>query len=132
MKPLIAESVYNTLLELNHPLVPYLQENLSRALVIKDQSLDNRTISLNSIVDYVYEPGAKPVRIQIVLPEQEDLKRRRVSVLAPISRALLGYKESDVVTAKMPSGEKTFRILRVQNRTEHLKKSGSFLKMTRH
>lgn len=115
MKPVIAESVYNTLQHLSHPLKPYLSENLSKAEVINDRQLGNKIISLNSTVEFMYEPGSHPLRFQIVLPEQEDLSNRKISVLAPISRALLGYKEADLVVAKMPSGEKKFRILRVQN-----------------
>ena len=115
MKPVIAKSVYNTLNTITHPLAPYLSENLSKARVIDDQSLEKNTISLNSIVEFMYEPGTHPIKIQIVLPEHEDPDKRKISVLAPISRALLGFKESDIVTAKMPSGEKKFRILRVQN-----------------
>lgn len=115
MKPVIAESVYKTLQGLSHPLKPYLNENLSRAQVVNDQQLENTIISLNSVVEFRYEPGSHPVRIQIVLPEQEDPGKRKISVLAPISRALMGYKESDLIVAKMPSGEKKIRILRVQN-----------------
>lgn len=115
MKPVIAKSVYNTLQYLSHPLAPYLWENLAKAEVVGDQHLENTTVSLNSTIEFMYEPGSPPVRIQIVLPEQEDLKKRKVSVLAPISRALLGYRQSDLVTARMPSGEKKIRILSVRN-----------------
>lgn len=119
MKPVITESVYNTLHQLQHPLAPYLNENLSNAKVVDGKAVERTTISLNSIVEYESGPGMKPIRIQIVLPEHEDLGRRKVSVLAPVSRALLGYKQGDVLVARMPSGEKTIRILKVSNELPH-------------
>jgi regulator of nucleoside diphosphate kinase len=115
MKPVIAQSVYKTLRHISHPLKPYLSENLSGAKIVNDQHLDDKIISLNSIVEFRYEPGSPPIRIQIVLPENEDYGKRKISVLAPICRALLGYKEFDTISAKMPSGEKRIKVLSVRN-----------------
>lgn len=115
MKPIIAKSVYNALSNIAHPLADDLGRNLSNATVLGDESIDKNVVSLNSTVEYVCEPYSSPVSIQIVLPEYEDLKRRKVSVLAPISRALLGYKASDEFFAALPSGEKKIRILNVRN-----------------
>jgi len=115
MKPVIAKSVYNRLFRLTHPLVEHLNDNLSNANVVKDETLPNNIVNLNSVVEYVSEPYNRPIRIQIVLPEHEDLAKRKVSVLAPISRTLLGFKESDELIANMPSGKKKIRILKVYN-----------------
>ena len=115
MKPVIAESVYNRLQNLAHPLAAHLNENLSKAKVVKDHSVEKNTITLNSVVDYIHEPGTRPIRIQIVLPEYENINQRKISVLAPICQALLGYKEYDLIKAKTPYGEKKIRILKVQN-----------------
>lgn len=118
MKPVIAESVYNSLSHLRHPLADYLKENLSHAQITKDESLPKTIVTLNSIVDYMSEPIARPIRIQIVSPEKEDLAKRKVSVLAPISRALLGFKESDELLVTTVSGKKKIKILKVINSKE--------------
>ncbi|PBQ33535.1 hypothetical protein CNR22_17710 [Sphingobacteriaceae bacterium] len=115
MEPVIAKSVYNTLFRLSHPLVEHLNNNLVNAHVVKDDILPKNIVSVNSVVEYVSEPYNRPVRIKIVLPEHEDLARRNVSVLAPICRALLGFKESDELVVKMPSGKKKIKILKVYN-----------------
>ncbi|MBA3681154.1 MAG: GreA/GreB family elongation factor [Bacteroidetes bacterium] len=114
MKPLIAESVYYKLSTLDHPLAPYLLENLASAKVVDDTIFEESIVTLNSTVDYI-EPGMRPVRIQIVLPDQEDLTKRKVSVLAPISIALLGFKEMDEIVIKTSAGKKKVKILKVQN-----------------
>ena len=115
MRPLIAETVYKNLTQLTHPLVNYLNENLSKANVIPDEVLPENIITLNSTVEYISEPFTRPIKLRIVLPQHEDLSKRKVSILAPISRALLGFKESDELTVKISSGYKKVKILKVIN-----------------
>lgn len=122
MKPIIAESVYNTLCGVTHlqknPEALRLSEKLASSEIVDDLILTDKTVSLNSKVDYICEPAWRPIRIKIVLPEEADLSQRKISVLAPISRALLGFKESDEFIAEMPSGKKKIRILKVQNQEQ--------------
>ncbi len=115
MKPVIAESVYNKLQNQTHPLANYLTEKLSKAKIVKDDAVDKSIITLNSTVDYIHESGTRPIRIQIVLPEYEDISNRKISILAPIAQAILGFKECDVLQVNTPLGEKKIRILKVKN-----------------
>lgn len=115
MKPVIAESVYNRIQRQAHPLTNHLSEKLSKAIIVKDDAVNKNIITLNSVVDYIHESARRPIRIQIVLPEYEDIGRRKISILAPISQSLLGFREYDTVLAKTPHSEKKIRILKVQN-----------------
>lgn len=119
MIPVISESVYRKLIKLlkrfNTPGVKILGNELSKARVVKDSELRADVVSLNSIVEFITESLTKPMRMQIVLPEEADLSERRISVFAPISIALLGFSESNIVDCQMPSGYKQLKILRVIN-----------------
>lgn len=119
MKPIISESVYNTLrsliLKFRTPEAKPLGEEIAKAKVVKDDQIKNDVVSLGSIVEYKDDGINQPIRMQIVLPEQADLSRRKISVFAPISVALIGFRESDIFRWKMPSGTKTLRILKVVN-----------------
>lgn len=118
-KPIISESVYKIL----HSLVRRkktieakpLSDELVKAKIVKDHSLDSKTVSLNSIVEFISSSFKKPVRFQIVLPEDADLTKKKISILSPIATALIGFKEADHFTWKMPSGEKNIKILKVYN-----------------
>ena len=46
----------------------------------------------------------------LVLPLQGNLKERKVSVLAPIGRGMLGHRVGDVFDVKAPWGFRTFRV----------------------
>ncbi|MBL7918544.1 MAG: GreA/GreB family elongation factor, partial [Bacteroidia bacterium] len=117
MKPIISESVYRTLYELiikqKSPEVRQLGEELSKAEIVKDNALKKNIVSLNSIVEFMDDSFKKPIRMQIVLPAEADLEQRKISILAPISIALIGFKETDQFSWKMQSGIKYLTILKV-------------------
>ena len=119
MTPIISESVYKKLLsrilKLKSTEEKKLGDELSKAEIVKDDVLEKTIVSLNSTVEFMSESNSKPIRMQIVLPEEADLAERKISVFAPISIALLGFKESDRFTWKMPSGLKKLTILKVFN-----------------
>ncbi len=119
MKPIISESVYKTLTNLIRRKktieVKPLYDELSNALIVKDNFLDSKIVTINSIVEFVSSSFKKPMRFQIVLPEHADLKQKKISILSPISVALLGFKEADNFFWKMPSGLKKLQILKVIN-----------------
>jgi regulator of nucleoside diphosphate kinase len=49
----------------------------------------------------------------LVQPEHADFEAGRLSVLAPIGTAILGYREGDVVEWPVPAGVRRIRILKV-------------------
>jgi regulator of nucleoside diphosphate kinase len=119
MYPIISESVHKILTNLIRKKktldVKPLNEELSKAKIVKDNFLDSKIVTLNSIVEFINSSFKKPMRVQIVLPEFEDLNQKKISILSPISIALLGFKEADNFTWKMPSGLKNLKILKVIN-----------------
>ncbi len=46
----------------------------------------------------------------IVYPEEADIEHDRLSVLAPIGTALLGYRVGDEIAWEVPAGMKKIRI----------------------
>jgi regulator of nucleoside diphosphate kinase len=55
---------------------------------------------------------------QIVFPRDADLAKNRISVLAPIGTALLGYGAGTTVEWQVPSGMRRLRILGVEYQPE--------------
>lgn len=119
MKPIISESVfkilYNLITKHKTPEVRQLGEELAKAEIVKDEVLQKNVVSLNSTVEFMDASVNKPIRMQIVLPEDADLGQRKISILAPISIALIGFKERDQFIWKMQSGTKYLKILKVLN-----------------
>jgi regulator of nucleoside diphosphate kinase len=47
---------------------------------------------------------------QVVFPRDADLSRNKISVLAPIGTALLGYRTGSEIEWRVPGGVRRFRI----------------------
>lgn len=119
MQPVISEIDHNVLGQLivkqkSHE-IKFLKVLLKRLKIIKEKDISKNTIRLNSLVVFWNSLLKKVVKLRIVLPDKENLKTRHVSVLSPISMALMGYKEKDSLTLSVPGVEKRLRILRVIN-----------------
>ncbi|MCE3227539.1 MAG: GreA/GreB family elongation factor [Bacteroidetes bacterium] len=119
MRPVISKSVYKKLSDLlkkiRIPGVTQLKDELNKATIVNDSELDKNIVSLNSTVEFTHESLEKPIRLKIVLPEEADLSKRKISIFAPISIALIGFKESYSFEWLMPSGTKQLKIIRVTN-----------------
>ncbi len=119
MKPIVSESVYKKLYNLLHkvksPEGKQLGQELSKAQIVKDEELNKNVVTLNSEVEFIEEDLDKPIRLKIVLPEDADLSQRKISIFAPISIALIGFRESYSFNWLLPSGNKKLKILKVIN-----------------
>ena len=57
----------------------------------------------------------------LVVPSEADVMRDRISVLAPIGTALLGYRLGDIVEWRVPSGKRRLEIVKVHQRRHSAK-----------
>ncbi|MFW5816154.1 MAG: transcription elongation factor GreA [Wenzhouxiangella sp.] len=57
--------------------------------------------------------GAEEVTWQIVGDLEADVKQRRLSISAPLARALIGKEEGDVVEFQAPNGRRVYEIVEV-------------------
>lgn len=95
--------------------VQQLADELDRAIVIQEEELNKKIIRINSEIEFVEQKSKRKMKIQVVLPENADFKNGKISILAPLATALIGFSENDSVTWNMPSGETKLKILSVSN-----------------
>jgi transcription elongation factor GreA len=57
----------------------------------------------------------KTVIYKIVGDDEAEIKANKISINSPISRALIGKEEGDVVVVKAPSGEVEYEIAKVEH-----------------
>ena len=55
------------------------------------------------------------MELMLVTPDKADIKEKRISVMAPIGTALIGFRKGQKVKWQVPAGKKTFTILEVIN-----------------
>lgn len=123
LKPIILLSDYAMLRELvkrnlNSNLAKDAQQlsnELDRAIVIQKEEINKKIIRINSQVEFEEAKSKRKMKVQIVLPEKSNIKDGKISILAPLGTALIGFSENDSVVWNMPAGEIQLRILSVSN-----------------
>jgi len=87
-----------------------LQSELDRALVVPCDEVPVGVVTIDSLVRVVDLDTGKRSVLTLVLPDEADVAERRISVLAPIGTALLGFRASDDVEWTMPGGQRRLHI----------------------
>lgn len=95
-----------------------LEQELERALVIKEADVPRDVVTMNSRVRVKDLNSGREATYQIVFPNNADVAKNRISVLAPIGTGLLGYSAGTTVEWQVPSGVRRFRILEVEYQPE--------------
>ena len=63
---------------------------------------------------HVREGGASGTTVyELVMPEDADVEKGRISTSSPIGRAFLGREEGDEVLVVTPNGRRTFEIVKL-------------------
>jgi transcription elongation factor GreA len=86
---------------------------LARAEVIDTASIQSDKVVFGAVVTLVDEDGAK-VTYQIVGETETDLQKGKLSIKAPIARALLGKQVGDEAVVKSPKGETVYEIAKIE------------------
>jgi regulator of nucleoside diphosphate kinase len=67
-------------------------------------------ITLNSTARLVDQQTSEEMVYTLVFPEDADLSRGKISVLAPIGTAMLGYKAGDIFQWDTPGGKRSILV----------------------
>lgn len=87
-----------------------LQNELDRAHVVDSTAIPHNVVTMNSRVRLKdMETGEEKI-YTLVFPSDADIARNRISILAPIGTAILGYRAGDTVDWLVPAGKRKFRI----------------------
>ena len=96
----------------------HFSEELRKAKIIKDAKIPKDIVRINSLVAVEDVTKGTLMEFQIVMPEDANMKNPKelkVSVLAPLSIALLGFKKDFIVDWHMPAGPRKLKIIKVEN-----------------
>jgi regulator of nucleoside diphosphate kinase len=87
-----------------------LEEQLSRAEIVSPDEVPANVVMMNSRVRVTdLDTGTQTV-YTLSFPRDADIAHDRISVLAPIGTALLGYRAGAVIEAEIPRGKRRLRI----------------------
>lgn len=94
--------------------VAELEDKIARAEVIDVSSLNGTTVKFGATVTLIDEDTETETAYQLVGEMEADVKEGRLSISAPLARALIGKEVGDSVEVMTPAGSKAYEILKVQ------------------
>ncbi len=97
----------------NETRVADIEDKISRAEVIDVSKLSGDTVMFGAKVTLIDEETEAKTSYQIVGDTEADVKKGRISISSPISRALIGKKRGDSVEVNTPGGGKSYEIEKV-------------------
>ena len=107
-----------TQVERNQDHLHELAAELERAFIAKPGEAPEDVVTMHTRVQVLDLVSGKRRELVLVFPRETDLSAGRISVLAPLGTALLGYREGDEVEWLMPGGLRQLRIERVRQPTQ--------------
>ncbi len=93
-----------------------LDEALQTATALASEQVPGDVIRMNSRFRVLDLDSGRKARYTLVYPENADISKGRISVLAPVGTALLGHRRGDVVEARVPGGRRMLKIEHVLHR----------------
>jgi regulator of nucleoside diphosphate kinase len=83
---------------------------IERAIVLEPQQVPADVVTMHARVGVLDVATGERRELVLVYPSESDIAANRVSVLAPLGTALLGYRKGDEVEWQMPGGLRRLRI----------------------
>ncbi len=90
-----------------------LRHELDRALVVDPADFPGGVVTMNSTVEFEDLGTSEIEEYTITFPENADVERHRISILAPIGLALIGCRVGDIVKWATPGGIRQLKVRRV-------------------
>jgi transcription elongation factor GreA len=91
-----------------------LEQKVAMAEVIDPGTLNSEKVVFGASVVLEDMESGEEMRVQIVGPDEADVKKGKISVHAPLARALIGKEIEDEVVVQAPGGTRTYGIVEIR------------------
>lgn len=92
-----------------------LTSEFNKATLVNENNFPGDVVGLNSKVKIKAEDKSEEMEFRIVTPDRANIKEKKISIMAPMGTALIGFRQGQKVKWKAPGGNKSFTILEVCN-----------------
>ena len=90
-----------------------LRGELERAEVVAPQDISADVITMNSTVMLIDQETGEEETYTLVYPENANSAEGKISILAPIGTAMLGYRAGDVFEWEVPAGKRQLKVEKI-------------------
>lgn len=95
-----------------------LQGELERAQVLASEEIPPDVITMNSRAELLDLETGEHMEFALVMPSQANIDDGKISVLAPLGTAMLGYRVGDEFEWHVPFGMRRLKVLQIHFQPE--------------
>jgi regulator of nucleoside diphosphate kinase len=93
--------------------VDQLESELDRAQVVPAADVQPDVVTMNSEIAVRDVDSNEEMTFAVVFPSDANVSRQKISILAPIGTAVLGYRTGDTIEWTVPGRTRRLRIERI-------------------
>ena len=91
-----------------------LESSISRAEVIDIKEMSGDEIKFGATVEIEDDNTGNKQKYQIVGEYESDIENKKLSIISPLARGLIGKSQGDIVEINSPKGTKSYTIISVK------------------
>lgn len=95
-----------------------LEDELARCEEVEPEQVAADVVTMNSRVLLSDQANGQTLECTLVFPSEADASANRISVVAPLGTAILGYRVGDTIDWAMPGGVRQLKILEIHYQPE--------------
>lgn len=96
-----------------------LTAELQRAEIVDSTDVPDDVITMDSTIRLRDLDSGEVETYTLVYPDRANIAESKLSILAPIGTAIIGYRVGDIVRWRVPSGRRRLRVDEVLYQPEH-------------
>jgi regulator of nucleoside diphosphate kinase len=97
----------------NRRYLDRLEGELERAEVVNPNDIPKDVVTMRSTVGLKDMDNGNEMVYSLVFPSEADVDKGKVSVLAPVGTAMIGYRVGDVIEWEVPSGLRRLKVVEI-------------------
>lgn len=94
----------------NQANLDLLEKELYRAVLVDPQQIPHDVITMNSKVIITDTESGEKTTYTLVFPSAANISENKLSIMAPLGMALLGYRTGDIIEWPVPSGVRKLKV----------------------
>ncbi len=92
--------------------VDMLEKELERAQIVDPKSVPSDVVTMNSTAHLQDLKTGEEIICTLVFPKDANVEQHKISVMAPVGMALIGYRVGDVIEWPVPGGVRQLKVMK--------------------
>jgi regulator of nucleoside diphosphate kinase len=106
----LIEAASDSGVDSNTPYMNKLEDELDRANIVDPKEIPIDAITMRSKARLKDLETRREMIYSLVFPHEADVDEGRISVLAPVGTAMIGYRVGDIIEWEVPSGLRRLKV----------------------